>query len=261
MWWCSVAIMSNAGRQVGRLCANILEGKRVKLRREANQLPSRYLILCRQSSITHQHHHCFFSPTEHISTNKLSASLASPTTQPNTPHHPSCLANPAVPPLRPSAPPSRLLSLALRPSSLLRLARPAPTPSLLRTSTPLLPPLPSRPRPQRAVVAVSSAKWPAPLRKLPQIKVLHHKIPKLTSLFPQWCRSWFFHRPRRWRLVRRRVQRSRCACRPASGPERERPDHDELPVPGPRRLRTGRHQLQELHGPEPGRPHHLRLVP
>jgi hypothetical protein len=76
----------------------------------------------------------------------------------------SCLANPAVPPLRPSAPPSLLLSLALRPSSPPRLARPAPLPLLLPTSTLLLPLL-NKLRPQRAAVAVSSAKWPALLRK------------------------------------------------------------------------------------------------
>jgi len=99
-----------------------------------------------------------------------------------TSHHPSCLASPAVPPLRPSAPLSRLLSLALRPSSLLRLARPALSPSPLRTSTLLLPLLPSRPRPQRAVVAVSSARWPALLRKLPHIEAPNHET--LTNVSP-----------------------------------------------------------------------------
>ena len=104
--------------------------------------------------------------------------------QKTTSHHPSCLARTAVPPLRLSAPPSRLLSLALRPSSPLRLARPAPSPSLLRTSTLLLPPLPSRPRPQRAVVAVSSARWPALLRKLPRIEISHIETLELTCFLP-----------------------------------------------------------------------------
>jgi len=79
----------------------------------------------------------------------------------------SCLASLAVPPLRPSAPPSLLLSLAQRLSSLLRLARPAPPPSLLPTNTLLLPLL-NKLHPQRAAVAVSSARWPAQLRKSPQ---------------------------------------------------------------------------------------------
>lgn len=83
----------------------------------------------------------------------------------NPSHHPSCLASPAVPPLRPSAPPFLLLALHPR---LSRLARPAPSPSLLLNSTLLLLLLPPLLRLQQAVVAVSSARWPAPLRKLPR---------------------------------------------------------------------------------------------
>jgi hypothetical protein len=67
----------------------------------------RYLILRRQSSITHQHHHRLFSPTKRISTSKLSASLASPTTQPNTttsPIMPRQSRGAASAPKRPSVP-------------------------------------------------------------------------------------------------------------------------------------------------------------
>jgi hypothetical protein len=91
-----------------------------------------------------------------------------PPTSKTLTHQQSCLASPAVPPLRPSAPPSLLPSLALRPSSPRRLARPAPSPSLLPTSTLLHPPPLLRLRLQRAAVAVSSARWPALLRKSPQ---------------------------------------------------------------------------------------------
>jgi hypothetical protein len=101
------------------------------------------------------------SPTKRIS---LPNRQHLPKYQHNLINQQSCLANPAVPPLRPSAPPSLLLSLALRPSSPPRLARPAPLPLLLPTSTLLLPLL-NKLRPQRAAVAVSSAKWPALLRK------------------------------------------------------------------------------------------------
>ena len=132
------------------------------------------------------HHQTSFLPPRHLRHCHTSRHpIASNSHNPSKTHashhiksHQTCLASPAVPPLRPGAPPSLLLRLALLPSSLLRFARPAPSLNLLPPSTPplLLPPLLNRLLPQRAAVAVSSARWPALLRELPQSRPLQSNL-------------------------------------------------------------------------------------
>lgn len=82
----------------------------------------------------------------------------------------------------------------------------------------------------------------------------------LANTSPQRCRSRLLDRPRRGRLVQRRLERARRAGRPARGSGGQRRHGDELAVPAAGGLRAGRQQLPLLHGPEPGRPDHLRLV-